>query len=57
MASDLGLIHKGGAWYTFTSLPDKPKFQGTEKARQYLVENDLIYQDLVKTIKITLGIE
>lgn len=57
LASDMGLIHKGGAWYTLTSLPDKPKFQGSEKIRQYLVENESAYNDLVKNIKTTMGLK
>lgn len=57
LASDMGIIHKGGAWYTLTSVADKPKFQGTEKLRQYLVENDKIYSELVTNIKQTMGIK
>lgn len=57
LGSDMGIIHKGGAWYTLTSLPDKPKFQGTEKIRQYLLDNDIAYQDLVKSIKQTMGLK
>ncbi|NDG32608.1 hypothetical protein EB118_21365 [bacterium] len=57
LASDIGLIHKGGAWYTLTSLEDKPKFQGTEKIRQYLVDNPEVYQTLLKTVKETMGIK
>jgi len=56
LASDIGLIHKGGAWYTLTSLADKPKFQGTEKVRNYLIENQSAYTDLVNSIKNTMGI-
>ncbi|NBQ16779.1 hypothetical protein EBU24_00485 [bacterium] len=57
LASDMGIIHKGGAWYTLTALPDKPKFQGAEKVRQYLLENEQAYLDLVKNIKDTMGIK
>lgn len=57
LASDMGIIHKGGAWYTLSFLEDKPKFQGTEKARQYLSEHPETYQDLVKNIKTTMGIK
>lgn len=57
LASDMGIIHKGGAWYTLTSLDDKPKFQGTEKVRQYLLDNPKAYEDLVKSIKTTMGIK
>lgn len=56
LASDIGLIHKGGAWYTLTSLEDKPKFQGTEKVRQYLLDNPDTYNKLVASIKETMGI-
>jgi recombination protein RecA len=57
LASDMGLIHKGGAWYTLTALQDKPKFQGTEKVRNYLLEHPEAYFDLVKNIKTTMGIK
>jgi recombination protein RecA len=57
LASDMGLIHKGGAWYTLTSLEDKPKFQGTEKVRNYLLENQKAYTSLVKSIKETMGLK
>ena len=57
LASDMGIIHKGGAWYTLTALEDKPKFQGAEKVRHYLLENDKAYVDLVQTIKTTMGIK
>lgn len=57
LASDIGLINKGGAWYTLTSLPDKPKFQGTEKVRNFLLENPQAYNDLVLSIKDTMGIK
>jgi recombination protein RecA len=57
LASDIGLIHKGGAWYTLTSVADKPKFQGTEKARQYLLDNTKVYDELVKNIKDTMGVK
>lgn len=57
LASDLGIIHKGGAWYTITSLEDKPKFQGTEKIRAYLVENNDIYEKLYSQVKETMGIK
>ena len=57
LASDMGLIQKGGAWYTLTALPDKPKFQGTEKVRSFLLENPQAYEDLVSNIKDTMGIK
>jgi RecA/RadA recombinase len=57
LASDLGLIQKGGAWYTLISSPDKPKFQGTEKVRNFLLENPKEYDNLVKSVKETMGIK
>jgi RecA/RadA recombinase len=57
LAADMGLIHKGGAWYTLTSLEDKPKFQGAEKVRNFLLENPKAYEDLVATIKDTMGVK
>lgn len=57
LASDLGLIQKGGAWYTLISAPDKPKFQGTEKVRNFLLENPKEYDNLVANIKETMGIK
>lgn len=57
LASDMGLISKGGAWYTLTAMPDKPKFQGTEKVRNFLLENPQAYEDLVSAIKETMGIK
>ena len=57
LASDMGIIHKGGAWYTITALPDKPKFQGTEKVRQFLLTNEEAYKELVTSIKTTMGLK
>lgn len=57
LASDLGLIHKGGAWYTIVSVEEKPKFQGTEKVRQYLVDNPKVYDELWKSVKDTMGLK
>ena len=56
LASDIGIVHKAGAWFTLTHLEDKPKFQGAEKLRQYLVDNPEIYEGLVDTVKSTMGI-
>ena len=56
LAVDVGLINKGGAWYTFTTVPDSPKFQGGEKAREYLIQNQEIYKNLLTQIKEALGL-
>jgi recombination protein RecA len=57
LASDLGIISKGGAWYTITTLDDKPKFQGTEKVRAFLLENPKAYDTIEKSVKEVLGIK
>jgi len=57
LASDIGVIHKGGAWYTLTSVEDKPKFQGTEKLRAYLMENPSAYESLLVSVKETMGLK
>lgn len=57
LGADMGIIHKGGAWYTLTAVEDKPKFQGTEKLRQYLVDNEPAYKNLVQSIKQTMGLK
>ena len=57
LGADIGVIHKGGAWYTLTSLSDKPKFQGVEKVRNYLLENPSVYEELVVSIKEMMGIK
>jgi recombination protein RecA len=57
LASDVGIIHKGGAWYTITCLDDKPKFQGTEKVRAFLLDNKEAYSTVEKSVKEVLGIK
>lgn len=57
LAADLGIIQKGGAWYTITNLEDKPKFQGVEKVRAYLMSNPEVFGQLCKNVKETMGIK
>lgn len=57
LASDIGLIQKGGAWYTLVGVDDKPKFQGTEKVRQYLIDHNDVYDSLLSKVKETMGIK
>ena len=56
LASAVGIIHKGGAWYTITVVEDKPKFQGAEKVRNYLLENPTAYAAVESAVKEVLGI-
>ena len=59
LACDIGLINKGGAWYTLDFLEEekKQKLQGSEKIRQFLLENPLAYKKLNEAIKKTMGIK
>lgn len=52
---DFGIIPKSGAWYTLTSVKDKPKFQGTEKLRQYVFDNPEVYSQLLAELNTTMG--
>ena len=52
LAVDIG--SKGGAWYTFTSVDETPKFQGSEKARDFIVNNPTVYDNLVSEVSDTL---
>lgn len=54
LASDFGIVEKGGAWYTF---PDGTKAQGLEKARDYLVANPEVYESIYKQIREMLGVK
>ena len=56
LGTNLGLIDKGGAWYTMSFLGDeKTKFQGAEKARNYLLENPEAFTTLNQEIRKMLG--
>jgi recombination protein RecA len=56
LASDIGLINKGGAWYTLDFIDgDKIKLQGAEKVRQYLIDNPEHYIKLQKDVKGIMG--
>lgn len=63
LACDMGLINKGGAWYSLDFLVDKDnkdkqqKLQGTEKIRNFLLENPDAYTKLSEMVKETMGIK
>jgi recombination protein RecA len=57
LASDMGLINKGGAWYTLDFIEEKPKFQGMEKVRNYLLEHTDSYEKLYAEVKNMMGIK
>ncbi len=52
MAVDIGIINKGGAWYTF---PDESKAQGKDKAADYLRENPETYTEISKQVREMMG--
>lgn len=52
-AVDIGLINKGGAWYTYNN----EKFQGVEKVRQYFVDNPDKYSVLETSVKESMGLK
>jgi recombination protein RecA len=58
LACDIGLINKGGAWYTLDFLGEqKQKMQGTEKIRQFLIDNPASFDKLCIDVKTTMGIK
>lgn len=57
LASDVGIINKGGAWYTISCLEDKPKFQGSEKVRNFILENKDAYETINCAVKEVLGLK
>jgi len=56
LAKDIGLIDQAGAWYTISCVEDTPKFQGEEKARNYIAENPEVYEKIWSQVKETMGI-
>lgn len=57
LAIDIGVIAKGGAWYSFDLDGEKQKFQGTEKLRQYFVDNPASYDKILAVTKETMGLK
>lgn len=58
LGTDMGLISKAGAWYTLSFLTEsKEKFQGIEKVRQFLVDNNDAYNELYGQIKKIMGLK
>lgn len=57
LAVDIGLITKGGAWYSFDLDGEKQKFQGTEKLRQFLVDNPKAYDIILSQTKEAMGLQ
>lgn len=51
LGCDLGLIIKGGAWFTLDYLPTADKVQGQKKVWELLKNNPKYYEDLKAKIK------
>ncbi len=51
LATNLGIIKKSGAWFTY----DEDRFQGREQFKQKLVELPDLYDKLTKEVKTKLG--
>ena len=54
IASEMGLIEKGGSWYTFS---DKSKVQGLENARNKLVGNPEMYEEIYAQLRTMLNLD
>ncbi len=52
LATNLGIIKKSGAWFTF----EEERFQGREQFRQKLIEAPALYAKVEKEVKSKLGI-
>ena len=57
LAIDIGLITKGGAWYSFDIDGEKQKFQGTEKLRNFFVDNPKAYDIILLQTKEAMGLK
>lgn len=54
---DLGIIKKGGAWYTITDETEtEHKFQGVEKGRELLLQNPATYNFLNTQYREMMGL-
>lgn len=47
IASDIGIIQKGGAWFTYK----ENKLQGVEKMRNFLIENPSFFEEIRNQVK------
>lgn len=52
MATELGIIKKGGAWFTY----GEERIQGREQFRQKLIEFPEMYKNIENDIKVKLGL-
>jgi recombination protein RecA len=57
IATDMGIITKNGAWYSFDFLQEPVKLQGLEKVRQALLDSKDLYNNTYEQIKTLLGLK
>ena len=53
VALDLGIISKGGAWFT---LPNGEKLQGKDKVRNYFIENPELMDEINTKFRDMMGL-
>jgi recombination protein RecA len=51
LAVNFGIVKKGGAWFTY----DEERFQGREQLKSKFAETPVLFDKLVKEVKIKLG--
>lgn len=54
LASDVGIINKSGAWYSYN---DAKIGQGRENAKQYLAENPEIFEEIYEKVRDKFGLK
>ena len=52
MATEMGIIKKGGAWFTY----NEERIQGREQFRQKLIKFPEMYKNIENDIKVKLGL-
>ena len=57
VACDLGLVKKGGAWYTINTGNEEEKFQGLENVHKALEDNEKLYKSLSDQLFEMTGIK
>ena len=56
VATSIGLIEKGGAWFSFEINGEKQKLQGADSVKKFLVENNAAYEALRANVLGIVGL-
>jgi recombination protein RecA len=51
LATEKGILKKSGAWFTYK----EDRFQGREQLKQKLLEDQKLFEELEKEVKVSLG--